>query len=375
MTAIAAHPLIRRLRLSPTLSAYVARQYALWLLMYFVGLIGIILMVSTVDLLDRLAARDASLGIVVTMVLLKLPYLSQEVMPFTALFAGLSCFWRMTRSHELVVTRAAGISVWQILLPVLSVATLVGIATITMLNPVASILLGRFEQMEAKYIRNQDSTLAVSRTGLWLRQADPDGQSVIHARRATNDPLTLHQVIVFQFEGQDRFVGRIDAARAELKPGRWILYEAWHTQPGGHSDFAEQIEVGSNLTREKILDSFAPPETISFWSLPGFISLLTEAGFSAVRHKLQFHRLLATPLLLIAMVLLAATFSLRPQRRGRVALVILSGVLAGFLLYFLSNFVFALGLSARIPVVLAAWTPAGVCMMLGVATLLHLEDG
>jgi len=375
MTATASHPLIRRLRLSPTLSAYVARQYSMWFLAYFTGLVGVILLVSTVDLLDRLASGDASLGIVLRMVMLKLPYLSQEVMPFTVLFAGLSCFWKLTRSHELVITRAAGISVWQILLPVLGVATLVGILTVALLNPVASILLGRFEQMEAKYIRNEGSTLAVSSTGVWLRQADENGQSVIHALRATHEPLVLHDVIVFQFEAEDRFVGRIDATRAVLEPGRWVLFDAWHTQPGGPADFAKRLEVESNLTREKILDSFAPPETISFWSLPGFIALLTEAGFSAVRHKLQFHRLLATPVLLTAMVLLAATFSLRPQRRGRVALIILSGVLAGFLLYFLSNFVFALGLSARIPVVLAAWTPAGVCMMLGVATLLHLEDG
>ncbi len=375
MTAIVSDPLIRRLRLSPTLSAYVARQYTTWFLAYFAGLVGIILLVSTVDLLDRLATKDASLGIVIRMVILKLPYLSQEVMPFTVLFAGLSCFWKLTRTHELVITRAAGISVWQVLLPVLGVAMLVGILTVSLLNPLASILLGRFEQMEAKYIRNQASTLAVSSTGVWLRQADATGQSVINARRATPEPLVLHDVIVFQFEDQDRFVGRIDAARAVLEPGRWVLFDAWQTRPGSRAEFAERVEVPSSLTREKILDSFAPPETISFWSLPGFIKVLTKAGFSAVRHKLQFHRLLATPVLLIAMVLLAATFSLRPQRRGRVALVILSGVLAGFLLYFLSNFVFALGLSARIPVVLAAWTPAGVSMMLGVATLLHLEDG
>lgn len=375
MSAIAGHPLIRRLRLSPTLSAYVARQYVTWFLIYLLGLVGIILLVSTVDLLDRLASKDASLGIVVRMVLLKLPYLSQEVMPFTVLFAGLSCFWRMTRSHELVVTRAAGISVWQVLLPVVGVATLVGVVTVTMLNPLAAILLGRFEQMEAKYVRNESSLLAVSRTGLWLRQADANGQSVINAQRVTQNPLVLYDVIVFQFEDQDKFVGRIDAARAELEPGRWVLSEAWQTRPDRRAEFADRIEITSKLTREKILDSFAAPETISFWSLPGFIALLTEAGFSAVRHKLQYHRLLATPVLLVAMVLLAATFSLRPQRRGRVALVILSGVLAGFLLYFLSNFVFALGLSARIPVILAAWTPAGVSMMLGVATLLHLEDG
>ena len=51
------------------------------------------------------------------------------------------------------------------------------------------------------------------------------------------------------------------------------------------------------------------------------------------------------------------------------------GVLAGFLLYFLTDLVLALGASGAIPVVLAAWTPAGVSSLLGLAMLFHLEDG
>ncbi len=112
-------PSIRRLRLSPTLSGYIARQYLMWFLGFLFGLVGVIVLVSTVDRMDRMANKDAPLSVVFEMVFLKLPFLSQEVMPFTLLFAGLACFWRLTRSHELVVTRAAGISVWQILIPVL----------------------------------------------------------------------------------------------------------------------------------------------------------------------------------------------------------------------------------------------------------------
>lgn len=375
MTSLAGIPKIRRLRLSPTLSGYIARQYTVWFLSFLFGLLGVIVLVSIIDLLDRLARKSASLAVVVEMVLLKLPFLSQEVMPFTVLFAGLACFWRLTRSHELVVTRAAGISVWQALVPVLGVSLLVGILSVTVLNPVASVLLGRFEQLEAKYIRNQASTLSVSRHGLWLRQADENGQSVIHANRATHSSMTLHGVIVFRFAEEDHFVGRIDAERAVLQPGSWQLYSAWKSSPGTREQFVERLDIPTDLTREKILDSFAPPETISFWSLPDFIELLENAGFSATHHKLQLHRLLATPLLLAAIILLAASFSLRPQRRGRVGLVILGGVLTGFMLYFVSNFVFALGLSGKIPVILSAWTPTGVALMLGVAVLLHLEDG
>ena len=77
---------------------------------------------------------------------------------------------------------------------------------------------------------------------------------------------------------------------------------------------------------------------MSFWALPGFITLLEQSGFSAQRHRLHFNILLAQPFLFCAMVLVAATFSLRMQRRGGAALMIIGGVVAGFLLYFVSDY-------------------------------------
>jgi lipopolysaccharide export system permease protein len=54
---------------------------------------------------------------------------------------------------------------------------------------------------------------------------------------------------------------------------------------------------------------------------------------------------------------------------------VVSGIAAGFLLYFISNVVAALGQNAAIPVALAAWTPAGVSILVAMTLLLHLEDG
>ncbi len=376
MIRAATKPRMRRPHLSPTLLGYIARQFTGRWLSFFCGLSGVIVLVSTVDLLDRMANKPgAGFGVVLSMVLLRLPYLVQEVMPFSVLFAGLATFWRLTRQHELVVARATGVSVWQFLLPTLGTAAVIGVLTMTVLNPVASTLLGRFEQIEARFENRQNSALALSRSGLWLRQADPEGQSVIHAARASPDSTTLYGIIVFRFGPNDKFLSRIDAARAELADGAWRIFDASLSRPGVQTRHVDILDMDTELTPGKILESFAAPETISFWSLPSFVRLLENAGFSAHRHKMQLNRLLATPLLLAAMVMLAAAFSLRPQRKGHVAMVIVLGLLAGFLLYFLSNFVLALGLSGKIPIILAGWSPAVISAMLGTALLLHLEDG
>jgi lipopolysaccharide export system permease protein len=170
-------------------------------------------------------------------------------------------------------------------------------------------------------------------------------------------------------------VGRIDAKSAVLKSGKWEISDGLRWSPGKPPEPFDHVEVPTNLTPARIQESFASPETMSFWELPGFIQLLESSGFSALRHRLYFNALLSRPFLYTAMVLIAATFSLRMQRRGGTALMITAGIASGLSLFLLSNLVFALGLAAAIPVALAAWTPPGVSWLLGASLLLHLEDG
>lgn len=364
------------MRLSPTLTRYIGRQFAFWFFSVFLTFAAIILLFDTIELMRRAATKpDATFAIVFKMALFKLPNMSQLLVPFAMLFGSMLAFWRLTRSNELVVARAAGVSVWQFLIPPIMVALILGGFKVGIYNPFASAMLTRYDQLESTYLRGQPSTLAVSGAGLWLREVKPQGQTIVHAIRVAPTRNGLDDVIFFQFEGRDRFIGRIDAASAELLPGHWDVTHAWLTGPEKAPQLVEKLTLPTDLTWEKIEDSFAPPESLSIWDLPGFISALEAAGFSAVRHRLHFQAQLAGPLLLCAMVLIAATFSLRPNRRGGTGYLVLAGVTAGFVLYVATDLVSALGLSARIPVLLAAWSPAGICTLLGIATLLHLEDG
>jgi len=364
------------MRMSSTLFAYIARQFFYAVAGVFAGLLAVIFMFDIIELMRRATGKEmVTFLVIVQMAVFKLPKMEQEVMPFAILFGSMFAFWRLTRSNELVVARAAGISVWQFLLPGLSIAAAIGVIQVGLFSPISSVLLQRFERLEGVFFKGQVSALSLSATGLWLRQGDSSGQAVIHATRMDQTTLELHEVVVLLFQGQDKFVGRVDAATAKLKDGYWLLERAFVSLPDQPTQVAPTYELPTDLTIERIQDNFASPDTMSFWDLQGFIGSLEKAGFSAHRHRLHFHAQLAVPLLLCAMVLIAATFSLRPTRRGGTAYMVAGGVVAGFLLFFVSDIVLALGLSATIPAVLAAWTPAGVSSMLGAAMLLHLEDG
>lgn len=366
------------MRISTTLFIYVGRHFLAAVLTLLALFLMLVFVFDAVELLRRASAKpDVTFEIVIQMTMLKLPHMGQKVMPFAVLFGGMLCFWRLTRSHELVVTRGAGVSAWQFLLPAITLAVALGTFQITVLNPLASTTLARFEQLEATYLKGNSSLLALSSSGLWLRQANSDGQSVLHAQGYVQSgrQVELHDVTVFTYMGKDTFRNRISGRTAKLEDGFWYFRDAWIYETEKPPVHEKEFWLATDLTLDKIQDSFAPPETMSFWDLPGFIKTLEKAGFSAIRHRLHWHNLLAAPFLMCAMVLIGAAFTLRHSRRGATTFVIAGGVFTGFALYFFSDVVLALGISESVPVTLAAWSPSGIAMLLGLTTLLHLEDG
>lgn len=365
------------MHLARTLSAYIARQFFTWFCGVFGAMVSVTFLLDYIELLRRAGSRgQATWGVLLEMAVLKLPQTAQDVMPFAILFGTMLAFWRLTRSNELVVARAAGISVWGFLTPAILVALLIGVVAVTLFNPIASTMEASYETLDSRILRQDSDPLSLSHGGLWLRQSDAtDGQVLVHGDRQASPQLSLKDVSVFFLDKNNEFTARIEARDARLDGGFWVIEKGQRYRPGEPPEPFGELRLPTKLTASKIEEGLASPNSMSFWELPGFIALLEQSGFSAQRHRLHYNVLLARPFLFCAMVLVAATFSLRMQRRGGAVMLIVSGVATGFLLYFLSDIVFALGLSAKIPVLLAAWTPTGVSLIFGASMLLHLEDG
>lgn len=377
------------MRIPITLSKYIGKHFIARVGIVFLVMMSTIILFDSLELIRRAYAKEVPLSIILQMALLKAPTIIQKIVPFAILLGGILSFAKMTSTSELVVARSAGISAWQFLAPALIISFCLGLFIMAVFNPLSSIMLSKFEKVEAKYLKGGLSTLSVSSNGLWLRQKNKfdSGKTVINALRVSHENMELYDVTILMFGDNNEFLHRVDAAKASLKQeelendgekylqGYWDIKDAILTIPGKTAGSRTDYRLKTDLSKHHIQESFASPETMSFWELPTFISTLKEAGFSAIRHSLHWHSVLVTPFFLSAMVLFAAVFSLRPPRQGKTGALMAGGILAGFVIYFISNLVLALGQSGSIPVIVSAWTPAFVSILLGTVLMLHLEDG
>jgi lipopolysaccharide export system permease protein len=361
---------------SSTLSRYIGRQFVMWFIALLLIVLAIILVLDMVELLRRAGSKpNITFGLILEMSLLKLPQTGQQVFPFVMLFSGMFTFWQLTRSNELIVARAVGVSAWQFLTPVLIAAAVIGLFKVTLINPVGAVFIAKYDHLEEKYLKLRSSSLDVTRAGLWLRQESEDGYMFVHAETVRPERLELIDVSVFSFGKDEAFQFRVDAPRARLAPGRWELSQAVIHRRERPGEALDSYSAPTSLDMTTIAESFAPPDTISFWALPRFIATLESTGFTAVRHRIHYQALLAQPLLYCAMVLFAAAFSLRMTRRGGALIMVSGGVATGFVVFLGSDIVRTLGMSEVIPVSLAAWSPVGVALLVSLAALLHQEDG
>jgi len=373
-----------------TFGLYVARRFAVMCFIMLAALTGLVALFDFIELLRRAATREAGFGIVATIAALRVPFVAMQVLPFAILLGGILAFWRLARGSELVVARSAGISAWGFLLGPVVVATMFGAGATAGLSPLSAALLAQAERIDAAVLRNSGGITTLSGGRLWLRQSDREldaqGVAILSGRPAARSAASLaaapavpafalEDVSVWRISGADRFLGRLEAPRAVLADGAWVLERAVAFGSDRQASPERTVRMPTELTPDRIEDSFASPDTLSFWVLPEFIEVLEDSGFSAVRHRLQFQSLLSLPMLAVAMALLSAGFSMREARKGGVAQMLGAGVAAGFALFLLDRVTGEFGETGTLPVVLAAWAPAAAGLMCAVALLLHLEDG
>jgi lipopolysaccharide export system permease protein len=364
-----------------TLNLYIARRFLGTVGRVFLVFFGIMMLIDMIEQLRRFSDDGVGLAGAAVLSLLSVPATLYRILPLIMIMGAIAMFLGLARSSELVVVRAAGRSGLRFLMTPLLVSVALGVLAVAFFNPLVAATSKAYDDKRSELSQGGQSVLSVADTGLWLRQGSEDGQTVIQAARSNLDGTELFGVTFLGFDGNGLPKTRIEAETAKLARGAWQLTgtKTWDLTAANPElvavDAPGPVALPSDLTPERIRDSFGTPSAIAFWDLPGYIADLERAGFSARAYKLWYQMELALPLLMAAMVLVAAGFTMRHVRFGGTGKMVLFALLAGFGIYFLRNFAQALGDSGQIPVLLAAWSPPLAATLFSLGLLLHLEDG
>lgn len=357
-----------------TLGRYFAMRFVKAILGVFLTVFVLIFTLDLVELMRRSGEAEGATTLnLARLAFLRTPATAEMILPFAALFGALATFLNLSRKLELVVVRAAGVSAWQFSLPGVVVAGSLGLLATLAYNPLAAQFRQQAEAYESQLFAR--GRLGGSEKGVWLRQRSVDGETILRAARFDESRFTLVDVTAFSFDATGQFMERIEAAQAIHLRDHWRFETVRVLTAGIEPQEMDRYLLSTSVSREQLRSAVGQSQAVSFWALPGVVRSLELAGLDATRYRLRYQSLLAKPALLVAMVLLAASVSLRFLRSGGFAGMVLSGVAAGFVLYVATQIIEDLGSAGLVSTIFAAWSAPAIGGLMGTLALLHREDG
>lgn len=359
-----------------TLTRYIGARFLLGIITTLLVCSLLIFMIDFVELLRQAGKYgEVPARTLAVIAFLRLPAYTEFLFGFAILVGSIGALLFLNRKSELAVMRAGGMSVWQFLFPGILVAFLVGLLGVFAYNPMAAAGRATAEKKFAEAFGRDANLLKAQGGGSWLRQDGADGESVIGAVAASNRGLTLTGVMAFVYDREGHFTERVDAARADLKEGYWVMRNAWIAKLGREPEKYDTYLLSTYLTPDRVQDALGTVFSVSVFELPGLIEVAEKAKLSTERLRVQYELLLSRPLLCIAMVLLAATVSLKSFRSGRIQTMVGSGMIGGFGFFLASEISRQIGVAGLAPAWAAVWLPVILLLLVSATVLLYQEDG
>lgn len=271
-----------------------------------------------------------------------------ELLPIGALIGSVVGLGTLASNSELVVMRASGVSLWRIVGWVIRPAVLLIVVSFALSEWVIPY---SNEQAKAAQKENYRPSLGEVR-GYWTRE----GQRFVHIDYA-NAGGHLRNVQVIDFDDNYRIVSTINSEEGRFKDNQnWTLSGIQQVDifPEGHAQKTTRTEENLPLALQPKYVHMVTvnPEDLAPSQLISFMSYMDEYSQVPKKYELAFWKKLASPLALIALVVIACSFIFGPLRQQSMGFRLVIALFVGLGFYYLQDF---LGYASLIYSPSAAW--------------------
>ena len=352
---------------------------------FILTLFFLIILVFFIDLIELFRRSSNKVGVshlqkasflnLIGMASLKIIENIQKILPFAALIGSIACFNQWRKKNYYVISKSSGVSLWKILSPILISFFIVGLFSIMILNPFSTLLNKKYEKLQTLFFGKTNlQEFSFDTKGFWIKQVSKQNYLIINANKINEKKNTLYDLNIFEYNKDKIFQKKITANKGIFTTQRLFLYDIILIDRNSKVSNFKKYSYSINFDSNQINVATKNPEKIFLLDFPYYLIKMKSFGLNISKHLVHFFKLICQPFLIISMILLSASLMLRSsERKVEVSIVSLS-LVVGFSLYFVGDFIFALGFSEKIPPVLAGFGPTLIGLFSGCYLISDIDE-
>lgn len=317
------------------LDIYIAKSILYQTVICIAVLIGLFTFVAFIDQLGDIGTGRYTVFDAMRFVVLSIPRILYEVFPMSALLGSIMGMSSLAVDSELVVIRAAGVSVARLTGSVLKVGAFLAVISLIigeLVTPYSETMAQRGRAQALQENINQGSDF-----GLWMR----DSKSYVNVGEVLPD-LSLLDIRVFEFDDNGRLRSLVFADRGSYQdePERWRMEGIRQTlidKDRAESQSAKAAYWRTDVTTDILSVFLIRSDQLSAWQLFKYIDHLQENGQETEAYELAFWTKIVTPLATAVMVILAIPFVFKSIRSGSFGRSLFIGIMLGLCFFVLDK--------------------------------------
>lgn len=341
-------------------NTYFKKSFCDYLKIFILTYIGFILVIFLFDILElsRITSKYyLSLFMIIKLSLMKNYISLSKTTSMITLVSSLMYFSKKNKNNELLAAKSIGISNLKIVFPVILVIFIFGICNITIINPVGSMLLKKYQNYEAHNFKKHTSLVSLSKSGIWLKNKLHNENLIINALRISQLSNTMNDIKIFFINENGILKRQIFAKSILFRDNDIVIKEVILFDENFYLTKKKEIILPVKISISQIFENLATIETISFFELLEFIKIRKESGLSITRYLMYFTKELLSPFYIISMSMISFFFINSSVNRQKIDLSFLYCLVVGFIMFFGTNFIYTLSLSGNISITLAILFP------------------
>lgn len=357
----------------PIMTRYILREFWKLFGLALIGLLCLSLLIEFFEKIDDFIEHHAELGTIIEYFIFFTPKVIFYGTPVAVLLGTLLTLGILSRNSELVAMRAAGVSLYSIAIPLLSVAFFISILSFVFNESLIFTANQRLNYIKDVKIRKNPPKVFFQQNKVWMRGKD---NTIINIDLLHPEGENLYGVTLYKFDNEFNLIERVDAKEARWGRVQWIFVDGKiRTFPlnGGikekdfdaiYYDFSEDPEDFRKVEKKS--------EEMNIFELYNHIQKLKIAGFNALRYVVDMHSKISFAFVSFVMALFGVPFSFRSGRGEGIIIGIGMSILIAFLYWVILSVGVSLGHAGIFPPFFAAWIgnllfgTAGLYMLLSV---------
>jgi len=352
--------------MSKRLSSYIGVNVMSAIAVALVAIVGLDVVAGIIDQMGDIK-RNYQFVDVLIYTATKLPSTIYEYTPLASLIGCLVGLGMLATNSEVIVMRAAGVSLFRIVLLVFK-PVLVFILLAALIGEYFSPYLDQLADSKREYLRKGESALD-STSGFWAKEGD----EFIHFN-AVFPGGVLFGVTRYRLNEQRELEEASFSSRASFNntEGFWVEENVSSTLFVEQQTYTRKWVTRNwktELTPEVLTLKILPAEALSASSLNNHIDYLEQRKADSAKYRLAFWSKVLQPLAIFGLVLVGIAFVFGPLRQATVGFRVFVGVLFGISFKLLSDILGPLSIVFEMPPVLAVLAPIAICFVIGLTLL------